>query len=296
MKLLGMLLAAAAVGVPATAAVNAAGWPTEIIADVGELQIRFESRSFWTLYRVDYQGARLGLDRFGSHYGSVVRFPGIGFIGSGHTENEDEQVLSLALRVDGKPVAQPQARYHCREIELRKHSRIRNLLLTTEVRVAADQIVEEVLLEAEKDTPVELIYHFMHPWTQTATEYLAELTDGARVAGAFNGDRRQKIDRPTRWSAVYDAPSGKGIVTGVLAAPEGHPWRTRYWDVPDVYRKHYFTTFLNETVPAGKKLRYRVVTAPFAAAPEAWKAAAERVAGAIFATTERRDETAQRRE
>ena len=66
------------------------GWPAEITADVGDLQVRFESRSFWTLYRIDYKGTRLCMDRWGSHYGSVVSFPGVGFIGSGHTENEDE--------------------------------------------------------------------------------------------------------------------------------------------------------------------------------------------------------------
>ena len=54
-----------------------ASWPKEIVADViapegAGLQIRFESRSFWTLYRIDYRGTRLCLDRFGSHYGSVA--------------------------------------------------------------------------------------------------------------------------------------------------------------------------------------------------------------------------------
>ena len=71
------------------------GWPRQFTAVVGDIEVRFEDRSFWTLYRIDYKGTRLCLDRWGSHYGSVASFPGVGFIGSGHSENEDEQVLSL---------------------------------------------------------------------------------------------------------------------------------------------------------------------------------------------------------
>ena len=254
------------------------GWPNEILAHVGDLQIRFESRSFWTLYRIDYKGSRLCKDTFGSHYGSVANFPGVGFLGSGHTENEDEQITDLKLSVDGKPADRPERETRCQELCLEKTSRLRDLVLHTVVTVKDNRIVEDVHLKAEKPTPVNLIYHFMHPWVPTLTEYLAELPDGTRVEGAFTGDKTQKIDKPTRWSAVYDAPTQKGAVTCVLEAPADDNWRTRYWDVPDVYRKHYFTTFLGKTVPADKEFHYRVVIQPFAAPQATWKAEAERVA------------------
>ena len=256
------------------------GWPREITARVGDLEVRFESRSFWTLYRIDYQGTRLCHDRWGSHYGSVASFPGVGFIGSGHTENgETEEIVDLKLFVDGQPVARPESTQRCRRIRLRKRSRIRDLVLNTQIDVEGDRIVEEVRLEAERPTPVNLIYHFMHPWTHTATQYCAELLDGKRVEGLFKGDRSQKIDQATRWSAVYDRPSGKGAVTCVLAAPPDDDWRTRYWDVPNVYRKHYLATFLGKTVPPGREFHYRVVTVPFEAPAERWTEEAARVAG-----------------
>lgn len=256
------------------------GWPKEIVAAVGDLGVRFESRSFWTLYRIDYQGTRLCLDRFGSHYGSVVLFPGVGFIGSGHTENEDEQILDLKLFIDGKPVETPAAAVQCDDIRLKKQSRIRAFVLDTDIRVRDNRIVEDVRLRADEATPVSLIYHFMHPWTNTATEYCAELLDGSRVEAAFNGDKAQKIDKPTRWSAIYDSPSGKGAVTYVLATPEDGSWCTRYWDISDRYRKHYLATFVKQTVPANTELHYRVVTVPFAATADQWKAEAARVAAA----------------
>ncbi len=261
-------------------------WPAEIVATVGDLGIRFESRSFWTLYRIDYKGTRLCLDRWGSHYGSVASFPGVGFIGTGHTENDCERLLDVRLFVDGEQVDRPKPRLRCREIRLVKTSRIRSLALKTAIQVADHRIVEHVRLKADRPTPVTRIYHFMHPWTPTATDYAAELLDGTRVRGVFDGDRGMKIDRPTRWSAIYDGPTGKGAVTAVLDAPPGDAWRTRYWDVPERYRKHYFTTFLNATVPADKELHYRVVTVPFEAGRDGWQFQAERLARSCGPYTE----------
>ncbi len=254
------------------------GWPQQFTAIVGDIEVRFEDRSFWTLYRIDYCGTRLCLDRWGSHYGSVASFPGVGFIGSGHTENENEQLLEAKLFVDGQPVETTKPTVRCQEIRLVKKSRIRALVLNTEITISDGRIIEDVRLRADEPTPLKLLYHFMHPWTPTATEYCAELLDGTRIEGLFNGDRSQKIDQPTRWSAIYDTPSGKGAVTRVLETPPNHNWRTRYWDVPDRYRKHYLVTFQNQTVPADQEFHYRVVTLPFEASQEQWKAEAARLA------------------
>ena len=69
-----------------------------------------------------------------------------------------------------------------------------------------------------------------------------------------------KTSRSSRWSAIYDAPSGMGAVARVLDAPSDDDWRTRYWDVPDRHRKHYLMTFQNRTVPAEREFPYRVAT------------------------------------
>ena len=270
---------AAALSFAAETAPPWAAWPKEITADVGELQVRFESRSFWTLYRVDYLGVRIGLDRWGSHYGTTINFPGVGFIGSGHTENEKEQLLDVQLWIDGAAVSKPPTAVRCREIRLHKRSQIRTFTLSTDVRVADGRIWEEVRLRASQPTPVSMIYHFMHPWTQTGTEFCGAGSDGAAIAGVFSGDKKQKVDRATRWSAVYDGPSGKGALVYVLAADSD--FRTRYWDVPDRYRKHYFVTFLGATVPAEREFCYRIVCAPFAAPAASWREKAAQVADAL---------------
>lgn len=258
------------------------GWPNEIVAQIGDLGVRLESRSFWTLYRIDYRGTRLGLDRWGSHYGSVAAFPGVGFIGSGHTENEDEELLAVKLEIDGQPVDKPAATIRCSQLRLEKKSKIRSLRLDSEILVGDGRILEQVRLRADRPTPVSLIYHFMHPWTQTATEYLAELPDGTRVEGVFDGAGPQRIDKPTRWSAIYDGPTATGSVTVVLETPPDDDWRTRYWDV-DRYRKHYLATFLAKTIPPDKEFRYRIATVPFASPPANWKQEAAGIAARIAA-------------
>lgn len=255
-------------------------WPASILADVGRLQVRFERRSFWSLYRIDHEGVRLGKDSFGSHYGTVANFAGLGFVGTGHTENEDEQVIDLELRVDGQRQPVPAESYACGRIELRKRSRLRTLDVVSSILVADGRIVEEARLSAREETRCSLIYHFMHPWVHDMSDFLAELPDGNRVEGAFVGDKAQKVSRPTRWSAVYSRTLGRGAVTVVWDVPDDLPWQTRYWDVPEVYRKHYFTTFVNAEVPTGREFRYRVVTIPFAADAESWQQTAAAVAAA----------------
>lgn len=256
-------------------------WPAEILATCGDIAVRLESRSFWTLYRIDYRGDRLGVDTFGSHYGSVANVKGTGFIGSGHTENgESEQVDAVELLVDGVPQPTPAGAYTANTVVLRKRSRLRALQLRSTVAVTSSHIDEEVALQAEEPTELNLLYHFMHPWVTAMNDFAALGQDGTITQGTFSGDRGMKIAAPVRWSAVYSRSLGKGAVTLVLEAPAGHPWEVCYWDVPDRYRKHYLKTFANAAVPVGPVFRYRVVTIPFTAPPDGWLAtAAERADG-----------------
>jgi hypothetical protein len=170
-----------------------ADWPRDFVVNSGDLQTRFESRSFWTPYRIEYRGKRLGVDRFGSHYGTTINFPGTGFIGSGHTENADELVHQIALTVDGKPVAIPPAEITANKMELRKQSQIRDLHLQTVVTVENNRLREAVTLTATEPTPINVAYHFMHPWAPTARHFLGELQDGTELQGEFVGDRKHRF-------------------------------------------------------------------------------------------------------
>jgi len=246
-------------------------WPASILVHAKDLDVRFESRSFWTLYRIEYQGVRICMDVFGSHYGTVASVKGVGFIGSGHKENgETEQLVDLTLTVDGQREAKPKDTYSAATVVLHKQSRIRDLDLDTTVTVKDNRILEEVVMSAEKPLALNLLYHFMHPWVPAMSHFLAEKTDGTVVEGRFVDDKGMKVSAPVRWSAVFSESLGKGAVTRVLEVPEDLPWDVRYWDQPERYRKHYMTVFTNSTVEPGRTFRYRVLTTPFAADAATW--------------------------
>ena len=260
------------------------GWPASILVDCGDVQVRFESRSFWTLYRIDYKGVRLCKDQFGSHYGSVASFKGTGFIGSGHTENgETEQIDELQLKVDGKAVEKPAKEIRADRVTLLKTSRLRDLRLTTKVTVADNRILEEIRLQAVKPVALNLLYHAMHPWVVAMNRYLAVKTDGTRIEGEFVNDKGMRVAAPVRWSAVYSDTLGMGAVTVVLEVPEGLPWDTRYWDVPKRYHKHYLRTFADAVVPVGQTFTYRILTIPFQASAAAWQDTAAGLAASASA-------------
>ena len=135
-------------------------------------------------------------------------------------------------------------------------------------------------MAAEKPLELNLLYHFMHPWVTDMSHYLAGKTDDTIVEGPFVDDKGMKVKAPVAWSAVFSETLGKGAVTVVLEMPEDLPWDVRYWDVPGSYRKHYLTVFERATVEPGRRLRYRIVTLPFAASTAAWKQVARDLAGA----------------
>lgn len=253
-----------------------ASWPKEIFITAGELQTRLEKRSFWTLYRLDWKGKRLGVDNFGSHYGSVANFPGTGFIGSGHTENEDEKILAIELSIDGKTVkGTPAGKYNCREAVLIKKSSLRDLVLHTKIRILGDRIEQQVTLSASKDTPLELIYHFMFPMTTEMTLWHGLKNDGQYNGGEFSGSGGFVANAPMKWLALYAPTLGSGAVVAITKTPPNVPTISKIWDMPPRYRKFYFQAFTKSSVPADKSFEYAATIIPFDATVDTWKQVAE---------------------
>lgn len=253
-----------------------ASWPKEIIITAGDLQTRLEKRSFWTIYRLDWRGKRLGVDNFGSHYGSVANFPGTGFIGSGHTENEDEKILAIELSIDGKAVKEiPEAKYSCKEAVLIKKSSIKDLVLHTEIRILGDRIEQQVTLSAIKDTQLELIYHFMFPMTTGMTQWCGVSDNGRHIGGTFTGSGGFVASTSVKWLALYAPELGSGVFIAVTQTPQEIPSFAKVWDMPPRYRKFYLQSFTKLSVTANKPFKYAATVIPFDAATDSWKQAAE---------------------
>jgi len=256
--------------------------PASIAVRCGNLLVRFDGAKFWTLNRIEYKGTLLGLDYPGSHYGSVVNFPGVGFIGSGHRENEDEKVIALRCFVDGRPAA-PEAvpgNDPVKTFRMGRETAIRDLSFVNTVELRDDRIYETVELKSEKEQPVSFIYNFMHPWTLSATSFLAGTDEGKELKGAFTGSEKFVVEEPMDWIAVYDPSSGKGGVSRLLAKPQVGGAEMLLWDVGRLYRKFYLRSFSTEgqPIPAGFRGEYKLVTGFFEAGEEGWEQSARKLA------------------
>ena len=292
--------------------------PRSVTARCGDVLVRINGQKLWTLGRIEYKGTLLCVDRGGSQYGTVVSYPGVGWIGTGHRENEDEDVRDLRFFVDGNAVGNAlrgvpvSARSHGtahgaaqRPLPTRKRpitkgdtwkldgktfrmvrlSRIREFRFENTIEVRDNRIHETVVMQSEKQKSVGLIYQFMHPWTPTMTEFIAGGDGKDEIAKKLGGPKGFPLEHEMDWVAVYDAPTGRGIVSRLLERPKEGGAEMLLWDVNKVYRKFYLRTFVkkNGPVPAGFKGTYRLVTAFLEADAATWQNAARRLAAELAA-------------
>ncbi|MGB0580743.1 MAG: hypothetical protein ACPGVU_13660 [Limisphaerales bacterium] len=253
-------------------------------AKVGNVSVVFESKRQWTPARIDFRGQPMTTER--SAYGSVFSFPGVGFIGTTHFENEPEQLRSTTWFIDGKAVDVAKKMTAGKELRFVRKSKIRSFETDSEWRIKNGRLYETVDVRATSETPLKLVYHFMHAWQPTVSAFLAgndgetkelsgELRNGKDVARKFY------IEQEVDWLAVYEPKSRQFAVSRLLRVPEQGGARSRIWNVPGTYRKYYLMCFHQQTVPAGWRGQYQMVTSFGAASQSEWKSKARRLAAEL---------------
>lgn len=251
----------------------------------GEVGLLLRRASQWTPGRIDFRGAPMTTER--SAYGTVLSFPEIGFIGTAHLESEPEPLASLSFQLDGSPLAEPGPELAGERFRFVRESTIRDFRLRCEIELANGRVLETTTLRAEKDSPLKLLYHFMHAWTPTVDAYLAgrddspEELDRGTFADTEEEARKFHVRRRVDWIAVRDPASGQFAVSRLLAAPEQGGHVSMIWNVPGTYRKYYLKCFDNETVPAGFEGTWRMVTGFGKAPADAWEKAAQELARSL---------------
>ena len=253
----------------------------------GEVTLLLRQQSQWTPGRIDFRGVPMTTEK--SAYGTVFNFPELGFIGTQHLENEPEELTSLRFELDGQTIAAPGETLSGEHFLFHRESRIRNFTLHCTVEIRDNRLYETTTFSNAKAVPLKLVYHFMHAWTPTVSAYLAgndaepetriagPLTDGTEVARLFY------IKQPVDWMAVYEAGSRQFAVSRLLEVPAAAKPVSMIWNVPGTYRKYYLKNFDNDTVPAGFKGTWRMVTAFGESRVGEWESAARDVAGALGA-------------
>ncbi len=259
--------------------------PPRITVRCGEVTLLLRAASQWTPGRIDFRGTPMTTES--SAYGTVFSFPGVGFIGTGHHENEPEDLGALAFFLDGKAVEAPGAELEGGSFRFERESRVRSFRLRSVVELRDGRLYESALLRADEDTPQKLLYHFMHAWVPTVSAFLAgkDASPGEVVAGTLGDSEEEvrafRIGERVDWVAVYEPASRRFAVSRLLEAPASGGHVSLIWNVPGTYRKYYLRCFADDTVPAGFEGLWRMVTAFGESGEEDWQAAARGLAEAL---------------
>lgn len=244
----------------------------------GELTVLLRQASQWTPGRIDYREAPMTTEK--SAYGTVFSFPEVGFIGTGHLENEPEPLESLSFFLDGKRIEEPAAELRGETFRFERVSRVRQLHLHGIVELKNGRLYETAIISSEGEVPLKLLYHFMHAWRPTVTAFLAGADEEpdrilrGPLLDTEEENRKFQVNEKVDWVAVYEPESGQFAVSRLLEAPFEGGHVSMIWNVPGTYRKYYLKCFQNSSVPSGFTGTWRMVTA-FGASPfDTWEAAA----------------------
>ncbi|HRQ87713.1 MAG TPA: hypothetical protein PLA50_02885 [Bacteroidia bacterium] len=250
----------------------------------GQTGLLLRKASQWTPGRIDFRDRAMTTEH--SAYGTVFSFPGVGFIGTGHLENEPEPLVSLAFFLDGKE-AEPAAEMSGETFRFVRESTVRDFRLRCEVELRGDRLFETTTVRTGKEVPLTLVYHFMHAWNPTVSAFLAgsDAAPNEVEGGAFldteEATRKFHIQRRVDWIAVYDPTIGQFAVSRLLAAPEAAGNVSTIWNVPGTYRKYYLKCFEKRPVPTGFEETWRMVTGFGEADADSWEGKARELAAAL---------------
>jgi hypothetical protein len=250
-----------------------------------EITLMLRQQSQWTPGRIDFRGVPMTTEK--SAYGTVFNFPELGFIGTAHLENEPEELTSLRFELDGKTIAAPGETLIGEHFRFHRESRIRNFTLHCTIEIRDKRLYETATISNAEAVPLKLVYHFMHAWTPTVSAYLAgndatpDTTDGGPLTDGADVARQFYIKKPVDWMAVYEPGSKQFAVSRLLESPATAKPVSMIWNIPGTYRKYYLKNFDNDTVPAGFKGTWRMVTAFGGSEAGEWEEAAKGMAGVL---------------
>ncbi len=206
------------------------------------MRVVFESKRQWTPARIDFRGRPMTTER--SAYGTVFSFLWVGFIGTAHLENEPEELQSTNWLMDGRKVAAAETLKGAEDVRFQRKSKIRSFETRSEWLLRNGRLYEAVDVHAASETPLKLVYHFMHAWRPTVSGFLAGMDGQADILSGSLRDtkgvaRRFYIEERVDWMAVYEPESGQFAVSRILEVPKEGGARSRIWNVPGTYRQYH---------------------------------------------------------
>lgn len=253
-------------------------YPDSVNINCGKIKIRLGADVFWNMNRLIYNELPISVDSRGAYWGTVINFPGIGFVGSGHKESgNSEIIISMKMFADDKYISpkdiEQSREIKCNKFRMIKQAQIIDVIFTYTLIIKNNRLIETCDLKATKDTPLKLMYNFMHPWSEKMTDYYIQVSENEIKQGEFKTDGKFPHQSKFKWIAVYD----KNIQTGIVSKASGNDIRCFLWDRAN-YKKIYLCSFLGKVMYADQQASYSMVTDFFTSSPTDWTKAAQEIA------------------
>ena len=274
------------ISILSTVHASSADDPKRIEVSVGDITLLIREKSQWTPGRIDYRGNPMTTEQ--SAYSTVFSFPGTGFIGTAHLENEPEEITNMAFFLDEKKTEASTSELVGSSFRFERKSKIRTLSLESTVAIRDNRLYETAIVSADEATPQDQIYHFMHAWVPTMSRFLAgyDAEPDKTISGELTDDeetiRKFYIQKPVDWVAVYEPDSEQFAVSRILEKPENAGNNSMIWNVPPTYRKYYLKCFQKGTVPAGFHGTWKMVTGFGESEIADWEANASKLAAELL--------------
>lgn len=244
-------------------------YPQSIEISCGKLEVRLGAASFWNMNRVLYDKLPVSVNLRGAYWGTVIQFPKIGFVGSGHKDHgKSEQVLGIRILADGKQLStQEMAKLiKCSEFTMEKQSQIENIVFTYTLNIKNDLITEDCKMEALKPSKLTLMYNFMHPWSEKMTDYYIQIKPEKSKQGKFKTNNKFPYMGKFSWVALFNKANQTGVVSKFVKSDKAI---LVLWDRKQ-YKKTYLCSFRKKTMATSQKAHYKMVTAFFKSPADNW--------------------------
>lgn len=247
-----------------------------ITLESGDLSLHILPARAWTYDEIRYQGN--ALTNPGSHSGLVFNLGAGKFVGSGHTEGGREQVQSVSLTVDGKPVNYSGGGTVKGDVvELTKESNLVGTHLKSVLRLKNGVLECEHDLKVNDEIMLDQIYAFMFQWTTQTTQWMARNTKDVLREGDFSSaDKKWELLDNVQWTSIYNPVHQVAALTIFPdGSQQGENIRHGYWNVHASYHKQYYQPVSKRALPKDSTYHWQAKLVLVPAEEGRWKEAVQ---------------------
>jgi hypothetical protein len=258
-----------------------AGFDGNFVLSSGDYDVVITGKHKYCITEILYKNYLTGNSN--GYYGSILAPKNAKFIGSGHKEGGEEDVVSVDVYVDGKKQSIAQgAKFKGSKVVMKKVSILDNLKVFVDFTITKEGIRIDKNFEALDNQDVYSFYIFQFCWSEKTQDWMIGRPDGSTRAGKFKSNMGWHIrgEKEILWCALFDPHAEKGIIAYFASY---YPLQGRYmlWD-KTIYHKFYYWANLPKVIKKGTKSRkYTLILQGIDAERANWQKATKTAAEAL---------------